>query len=179
MTDYATTYGLALYTLVQEEDLAVPILEQLKDICAIFAQNPAIYRVLSVPDIAKEDRLAVVDDILGKQVHPYLVNFLKVLVENQGIGYLNECLEVYVKQYNKDNNIETITAITSVPLSNALFEKLKTKLESITGKTVELTNTVDPSCIGGIVLEFDTKQLDGSVKSKLNTLREQMLAVMA
>lgn len=179
MTDYATTYGLALYALVQEEGLTVPILEQFKEICAIFAQNPDIYKVLSVPDIAKEDRLAVVGDILNTQVHPYLVNFLKVLVENQGIGYLNECLAVYIKQYNKDNHIETITAITSVPLSATLFEKLKAKLEEITGKTVELTNTVNPTCIGGIVLEFDTKQLDGSIKSKLNNLREQMLAVMA
>ncbi len=179
MTDFATTYGLALYALVQEEDLTVPILKQLKEVCAIFAQNPAIYKVLSVPDIAKEDRVTVVSDVLGTQVHPYVVNFLKVLVENGGILYLNECLEVYVKQYNKDNNIETITAITSVPLSGTLFEKLKAKLESITGKTVELTNTVDPACIGGIVLEFDTKQLDGSIQSKLNNLREQMLAVMA
>ena len=63
-----------------------------------------------------------------------------------------------------------VRAITAVPLKDTLAQALRTKLETALGKTVELTCKVDPACMGGVLLELPGRQLDGTVKHRLDSL---------
>ena len=58
-----------------------------------------------------------------------------------------------------------------MPLNEAQTAKLTAKLIKITGKTVELTNRVDPACLGGVRLDYDGKRVDGTVQSRLDAIR--------
>ena len=64
-----------------------------------------------------------------------------------------------------------VIAVTKLPLSDELRRKLTEKLSGVTGKTIELECRVDPECLGGIRLDMGGKQLDGTVRYKLEEIR--------
>ena len=68
-----------------------------------------------------------------------------------------------------------VRAVTAVELPAALRQKLTQKLAAVTGKTIELHCKVDPACIAGVRLELDGQQLDGTVRRRLDTIRQSLL----
>ena len=64
-----------------------------------------------------------------------------------------------------------VTAVSAVALTNAQQAKLMAKLASITGKTIELVNKVDPGCYGGLRLSYDGKSIDDTVAHRLDAMR--------
>lgn len=179
MTSTAQTYGESLYELARDEQLGGEILEQLHMTVALFRENPDYISLLSLPSVPKKERCAVLDESLRGQVHPYLLNFLKILVENGTIRELNGCEETFRNHYYEDNGIMEVTAITAVPLTDALQEKLRKNLEAKTGKTILLNSRVDTTVLGGVRLELADERLDSTVRNRLDgiarLLRDTML----
>ena len=174
MTDISVTYAQALYSLTAEEGLAEEVLQQLLTLQGVFTQETDFIHLLSNPGISKQERSALLDQCLAGRVHPYVLNFLKILTEKGYIRHIHSCVESYRQQYYADNGIITVLAVTAVPLIDDQYARLKEKLEQVTGKKVELTNRIDPACLGGVRLDFDGKQVDGTVKNRLETLRSQL-----
>ncbi len=171
MTDTAIAYGQALYGLAAEENLTGEILLQLQTLDGIFAQEPDFERLLSTTSIPKKERYEVLDRCLEDRVHPYVLNFLKILTEKGYVRYFSSCCQVYRWQHDRDAGILPVVAYTALPLSEALREKLKNKLASVTGKIIDLECRVDPACMGGVRLEFDGKQIDGTIRHELDKIR--------
>ena len=71
-----------------------------------------------------------------------------------------------------DIGILPVRAVTAVALTESQAQKLTEKLQKLTGKTVELENFVDPSVLGGVRLDYDGKRVDGTVKNRLDSIRE-------
>ena len=64
-----------------------------------------------------------------------------------------------------------VRAVTAVPLTQTQTQKLREKLEKLTGKTVELENRVDPECLGGVRLDYNGMRVDGTVQNRLDSIR--------
>ena len=171
MTEVANVYGQALYELARDEGLSKELLAQLQSLKQIFAAEPAFTQLLCTPSIPKQERCQVLDSVLQNQVHPYLLNFLKILTEKGYVRQFPGCCDTYVQHYNRDNGILQVKAVTALPLSDELRRKLTDKLSSITGKTIELDCHVDAEVLGGVRLDFDGKQVDGTVRRKLEDIR--------
>lgn len=171
MTDIANVYGQALYDLAKDENLTDEILKQVSVLDEGFSAEPAFIQLLCAPAIPKEERCRVLDDSLRGQVHPYVLNFLKILTEKGYMKYFSDCCKAFENHYNQDNGILPVTAITAVALSAEQAQKLTGKLTRITGKTVQLRNRVDPACIGGVRLDYDGKRLDDTVSHRLDAIR--------
>ena len=172
MTEVGTVYGESLYELAKEESLAQPIGEQLKVLNTSFQQEPDFIRLLSSPSLTKAERCQILDDSFRGKVHPYLLNFMKILTEKNYIRYFSDCCDAYTQCFNLDNGILSVTAVTAVALSDAQTEKLTEKLTKITGKHIDLSNRIDPSCLGGVRLDYDGKRLDDTVSNRLDTIRD-------
>ena len=172
MTEVGTVYGESLYELAKDESLTQPIGEQLKVLRTSFRQEPDFIRLLSSPSLTKAERCQILDDSFRGKVHPYLLNFLKILTEKNYIRYFSDCCDAYIQCYNQDNDILSVTAVTAVALSDAQAEKLTAKLAKITGKHIDLVSRIDPSCLGGIRLDYDGKRLDDTVSNRLDTIRD-------
>lgn len=174
MTEVAKTYGDALYDLAVEENLSTQLMEEVAVMSQAFNENPEFVKLLSTPALKKEERLSVLDNSFGGKVHAHVLNFMKILVENGTIAEFSGCADEFRRRYNKDQNIEEVTAVTAVALNDQLFAQLKQKLETMTGKTVLLQNKVDPSIIGGVRLQMEGTQLEGSVQHQLEALRRRL-----
>ena len=172
MTRTAKTYGGALYELALDEQLSGELLRQLDMVCAILAENPDYLRLLSTPSIAKDERRRLLDEAWSAQLHPYVLNFMKLLCDNGTLRELSGCAREYRRRYNADNGIVEVCAITAVELTPELRGQLQKKLEAVTGKQIELQTRVDPAVIGGVRLELSGRQLDGTVASHLEQVQQ-------
>ncbi len=178
MTEVAKTYGGALFELSLEDKNSAEMLEEVTALAQAFRENPDFIKLLCSPTIRKEERLNVLEQSFGGKVHDHVLNFMKILTENGTIGEFAGCAAEFHSRYNKENHIEEVTAVTAVPLSNELSEKLKAKLEALTGMTVILKNRVDESILGGVRLEMEGTQYEGSVEHQLEALRHQLMETM-
>ena len=171
MTGVANNYGGALYALARDEGLSAQILEEISALRESFRAEPGFIQLLSTPSIPKEERCRIIDDCFRGKLHPYVLNFLKILTQQGYVRDFAECCQVFRRQYNEDNGILPVTAVTALPLDQAQQRKLAAKLSEVTGKTIDLSCRVDPQTLGGVRLDFDGKQVDGTVRRRLDDIR--------
>ena len=171
MTQTGSVYGEALYDLAGSEGLSEVILKELTVLSQSFATEPDFIRLLGTPSISKQERCQILDDSFRGKVHPYVLNFLKILTEKGYMRHFGDCCEAYRALYNRDNGILPVNAITAVALSDSQRQRLSEKLTAITGKKIELNNRIDPNCLGGIRLDYDGNRLDDTVEHRLNAIR--------
>ena len=174
MSQIGNVYAQALYSLAKEEKAEHIVLDELKALDTGFAQEPSYVRLLATPNLTKDERCRILDDGFRGKIHPYVLNFLKILTEKGYIRHFSDCCRAYREQYNADNGILTVCAVTAVPLNKAQTAKLTAKLEKLTGKTVELTNRTDPACLGGVRLDYDGKRVDGTIRSRLDSIHSML-----
>ena len=169
----ALEYGRALYMLAGEDKITEEILEQLDAVEKIFSENPQYRSVLDTPAISTEEKPRLIDaDFSG--VHIYVSNFLKILCARRSISQFGECVKAYRESYDESRNIMRAVAITARPMSERQLKALSLKLSGITGKNAIVTNEIDEKLIGGVTLRYGGKQLDGSIKARLDELRKRL-----
>jgi F-type H+-transporting ATPase subunit delta len=171
MTEVGSVYGEALYDLALSEGLSQSILQELDILRQSFETEPGFIKLLGTPSLTKQERCQVLDDSFRGKVHPYVLNFLKILTEKGYMRHFSHCCDAYRERYNRDNNILLVEAVTAIPLTPDQLERLTKKLIAITGKQIELRGRVDPNCLGGIRLDYDGKRLDDTVAHRLNAIR--------
>lgn len=175
MTAAEKEYGEALYELCNEENCAQEVGEQLDVVGSLFQAEPKYPRILQDPALPKGERLQMLDEAFRGNVHPYLLNFLKILCEKSALGTLPGCTERYRDLYNEERGLLPVTATSAVALSESQKQALTEKLAKLTGKTILLETRVDRSLVGGVKVKYDGKELDGSVAGRLEALRRVLL----
>lgn len=173
MKSLALTYAHSLFSLAEDENLVEKIYEELISLSEIFAENPDYEVLLDSPSIPAQKRFELVDEAFAPYME-YVTNLIKILCEKRRIHIFRDCVKEYDKLYYEKLGIKRVTAITATKLSDELREKLVSKLEKEYDGKIELTEKVDPSILGGIVLRTDNSQTDASVRSKLEQLRVQI-----
>ena len=179
MSRAAKNYADALFEVAYEENIDGVILEQFAEVRALFDANPDYVKLLYAPNIARAERTGLLDEAFSGRVHPYLLSFLKLICENGYIFEYGYCETRYRTYFNTIHGIIAGVAISAVPLKPEQMEKLRARLCQITGKTVDLVNRVDPSVLGGLRLEYEGVELDGTLRQRLKgiekTLSETLL----
>ena len=171
MTQVGNVYGEALYDLARSENLDSQILAEITALKEGFSQEPDFLRLMAAPNVPKEERCQILDSSFQGKVHPYVLNFLKILTEKGYPRHFSDCCVAYRNRYNQDHGILPVRAVTAVALTESQSARLCEKLQTITGKTIELTNLVEPGVLGGVRLDYDGKQLDDTVSHRLENIR--------
>ena len=172
MTQVGSVYGEALYELALAEGLEQTIQDELQTLKESFRQEPDFVRLLGSPNIAKQERCQILDNCFRGKIHPYLLNFLKILTEKSYMQHFSHCCDAYTQRYHENHNILSVKAVTAVPLSERQRDALTQKLTRITGKSILLQNRVDPSCLGGVRLDYDGRRLDDTISHRMDSIRE-------
>ena len=172
MTQVGNVYGESLYELAKDESLTTPIGEQLAVLQTVFQQEPDFIRLLSSPNLTKAERCQILDDSFRGKVHPYLLNFLKILTEKGYMRYFSDCCDAYTGHFDQDNGILRVTAVTAVALSDGQADRLTQKLTGITGKKIVLKNRIDSTVLGGVRLDYDGRRVDDTLAHRLDAIRD-------
>ena len=171
MTDLAREYGEGLYILARDEDIRAQIGEELRAVTEIMRQQPDFLRLLASRAVSLEERLGIVDAAFGHQAHPYLVNFMKILIRRGCIDAFYDCAKWFSDRYNEDFGIVEAHVTTAAALPEDRLDALRARLEEIAGKKVVLITAVDPSLLGGVRVEMNGKKFDNSIKNRLERLK--------
>lgn len=170
MTRVGSVYGEALYDLTHSEGCDEAVLRELLVLGESFGQEPDFLRLMTAANVPKEERCAVLDGCFRDKVHPYVLNFMKILAEKGYFKNFSQCVQSYREHYNRDHGILEVKAVSAVALTDAQQQRLKEKLHSITGKTIELVCSVDPQCLGGMRLDYDGRRVEDTLRQRLDTL---------
>ena len=170
MSQVGSVYGQALYALTKEETCSEAVLNELSVLNESFEKEPKFLSLLSAPNLSKEERCGILDESFRDKVHPYILNFLKILTEKGYIRQFSDCCKAFRQLYNEDHGILEVFAYTAIALSDDQKQRLSQKLHAVTGKTIDLINRVDPSCLGGVRLDYDGKRVDDTVEHRLSSI---------
>lgn len=174
MTKTAKVYGGSLYDLAVEENLDGQIMEQMIEVRQIFRENPDYLRLLAQPAIPEAERLKMIEDAFGAQAERYLVNFLKLLCERKILKEFSGCCDEFIDRYNSDHKIAQAVVTSAVKLSEQQMDALKAKLEKLSQKQVYLVQKTDPLVIGGLRVELEGMQLDGTVQGRISGISKKL-----
>ena len=178
MTQIAKNYADALYDLAKDEALEEELLPQLSWTADLFARTPDYISLLCAANISRDERLNALDEAFSGRVHPYLLSFLKLLCERRHVRELPGCARRYRNRFNEDRGILEARAVTAVPLSKELRGRLIDRLHSLTGKQIDLEERIDPDVLGGVRLEYEGKELDGTVRCHLEGLKKTLSEIV-
>lgn len=172
MTAAEKEYGGALFALAKEENLLDEVADGLRIALTEIRENPGYLKLVENPAVKKDERLALLDRAFRGGVHPYVLNFLKILCERGILSSLPGCCDEYRDSLYEVRGILPVTAWTAAELDEEQKQALTKKLEQTTGKQVLLTCRTDASLLGGVRLTYAGRELDGTVKGRLDKLRE-------
>lgn len=173
------TYADALFQLAVEDNSLDETYRELNQISDIFNDNPDYLKVLCVPTVNAQDKLESLSIVFKGKISVLLYNFLGVLIDKNRISLIYKIISEFADKYNDKNGILEVIATTIKPLNPTIREKLIKKLELISSKKITLVEKIDPSILGGIVLNYKNTQIDASVKSKIDNMRAQIDSIIA
>ena len=133
MTEFGREYGDGLYALCAEEKIEGEVLQELHALQELFRNQPDFIRLLSNMSLSKQERVGIADHALRGQVHSYVLNFLKILVERGAVHAFPECCQAFQEGYNADHKVVEAEATTAQPLNEEQRETVRQlKAEGVT-----------------------------------------------
>jgi F-type H+-transporting ATPase subunit delta len=168
----AERYAGSLYELAAQAK-AVPAVEaDLDRFEALLAGSEDLTRMVRSPVFSSDEQFKAISAITAKAKIGGLVgNFLRVVAKNRRLFAVPAMIKAF-RQIAAAERGEVSAEVTSAHALTAAQEKeLKTALKGVAGKDVSIAVTVDPSLLGGLIVKIGSRQIDTSLKTKLNSLK--------
>ncbi len=172
-------YSEAIFELAVEQNCAETVFNELESLKTIWSENPGFAKILDAPTVGIDEKLGMTEKIFKGKVSDIVYNFICVMTEKNRADFLPEIADAYKERWYDLSGIAEVTVTTSVPLSAALRDKLLKKLESVYKKKVILKEKTDSSLIDGMVINYGDTMLDGSLKTRLETIQKQIKGTIA
>ncbi len=166
-------YAKALFELTEELGRTEAVRDEIIAVGKIFGENPDYIKLLDTPALAKEERLGLIDAAFSS-LDEMLLNLLKMVCEARQTYAIDRLISAYLAEYDASRGIERVSAITATAMTEAQCEAMRCALEAKTGKTIIIENTVDKSILGGVKLRYMGRQLDGSLKTRLDVFEKKL-----
>jgi F-type H+-transporting ATPase subunit delta len=146
------------------------------DGAAVVLENPAVARGLNDPTVATEVREGALQAGFEGKVSGPVLNLMRLLVRRGRIEDLPRIAAEFRRLDNLRLGVTPARAVSAAPLEPAEVSALIARLEQMTGGSIELEQEVDPSLLGGLVVRVGDRLIDGSVRGRLERLRNQLVS---
>lgn len=167
----AKRYSDALLDLSQDSD---KIRKELEEIVDTLSSSQDLKDFMSNPVISIEDKKSVIEKIFAGKIDKTLLNFLKLLVDKDRFNLIDEILESYSKDVDKQKNIQKVSVISAIELDEELKSKLINKLAQKLNKNIELETQLDKDIIAGLVIKTEDNVIDMSLKHKFEEMKKEI-----
>ncbi len=166
-------YARALYDAAKERGRVESVQEELADFLAAVRDVPELRAVLRNPQLDPRAKASAIEALVsgGEEL---VANFLRLLAEKGRAGEVEEIGREFERLVAAEQGQLTVELTTAYELSDEEAAAIVRQIERASGRKVEATRSVDPSLIGGIVLQAGSFRVDASVRGRLNTLRREL-----
>ncbi|MCX6167632.1 MAG: ATP synthase F1 subunit delta [Sphingobacteriales bacterium] len=169
----ASRYAKSLIDLATEQKVLDQVQEQMLLFVQVCHENPELVAVLKNPIISLDKKAAVLQGVFGSKVHK-IVNAFFVLMVNKGrASLLLPSAKAYIAAYQAIKGIVIAKVKAASALSDDAKKQIIALVKSMGANEVVLETTIDPATIGGFVLQVGDKQVDATLRTKLNKLKKE------
>ncbi len=176
-TSISKRYAVALAESVPDNSELEAVAEEIDALTRLFRDHPDLGRFAGNRAIHRETRERFLESILNRlELMPVTHRFMLLLVGRGRIGLLEHISSSLAELVDLRLNRAEALVTTAVPLNEEQRERLRLRLSEQSGKSIRLKEQLDPNILGGVVVQLGTRVIDGSVKSSLSRMREELLA---
>ena len=178
MAAFVPRYANALADVVFDQKLdPAQVQRQLDDFAAIFAGSSNLREALLNPVLPASRRVAILDAVLQRSpLDQRIRNFLAVLIDHGRLEALEEILTQYRLEMNRRQGVAEAEITTAHKLEGSERASVERQVSELAGASVRATYREDKSLIGGAIVRIGSTVYDGSVRGRLERLREQLVA---
>ena len=169
MTGIANQYALAVFSLAKEKNIETSVLELLEKF--VKGIKPETYKFFAHPKISKSNKLDMLEKVIENK---FLLNFLKVLVDNDRFSIIEAISLAYKDILNELNKVMNVKVISKKHLSKTNLNKIKTKLKDKYFKNINIIEELDDSIIGGFRIEFEGNVIDETINKQLDSIKSSL-----
>lgn len=171
----AIAYAKALFELASVEDCVAQVEEELETVTKTVAGHLKLKEVLGDANFPAEKKRDIVRQLFSEKVSPLVLGTLTMLVDTGRDGELAEVTTAYADIAEAGTGAITAKVTTAVPLTEALRKELMARLSAVAGKDIALREKVDPTVLGGVVVEMGGTIRDGSVRARLAEMKIRLV----
>ena len=175
MDSLYSRYANGLFSIALEENKVDLYRKRIKMIKDVFEENDDFLHLLSSCFISNKEKDEIIDKVF-KSEEEYIRNFIKIIFINKRGNCLIKILNEFIKTCNENLNIKDGVIYSVNKLSNEQIEKIQESLSTRLNCKVELTNSLDEKLLGGVKVSIEDKIFDGSIKNKLEKLKESLIS---
>jgi F-type H+-transporting ATPase subunit delta len=165
-------YAEALFAVASVEGDLSAVEDELFDFAQAFRSNDELRTTLADDNVPAARRLQVVDDLLDGRASATTSSLVAMVVGAGRAAELPAIVDAFIERSAASRNKAVATVRSAIALTADQRERLAAAIRTSTGKDVEIRVVEDPSVLGGVVTEIGDDIIDGSVRRRLNQLRE-------
>ena len=174
----ANRYAEALFQIGEEENKTDNLYNELKEVYSLMATNKDLNNVMKSPLVSKAEKIQLIDTLFAGKIDNDLKNFFKILIEKGRIASVKAIETTYKEMLNEKNNILEGYVVSAVPMDSAKIKELESELSKKYNKNVTLENKVDKNVLGGVLVRLGNTEIDGTIKTRLDGLKNQLSQVI-
>lgn len=173
-TVVARRYAKALFQVARDQGIVGEVEQQLKLVVDVIEGNDEVRAFLGTPNITLATKKQAIAQAFGTETLPIVLNTVNLLIERRREGELASVLDAYLQIAGESLGRVEAHVISSVQLDEGEIAKLADKFGALLGKTVRVTNTVNPELLGGVTVRIGDTLYDGSLRGKLERLEKTL-----
>ena len=175
----AGRYAQALFALAQERGALDQVAKDLAAFDAMIAESADLARLVRSPVFSAEEQTRALGAVLAKAgIAGLAANFLKLVAGKRRLFAAQDMIRGFNALLDVARGVARADVTVAEPLADAHLNALREALKEVSGgRSVDVNVKVDPSIIGGLVVKLGSRMVDGSLRTKLNSIRTRMKEV--
>jgi F-type H+-transporting ATPase subunit delta len=173
MEEIAQVYARSLFEVASERGVLDVVREQLGQFADVLESNHEVAVFFFSPYFSTEEKKDGLDRAIDG-AEPTFMNFLQTLVERHRMPAIFRIRTRYNQLWDTENHLLPVQITSAVELDDSTVQSIGDRIGEQTGNKIELTSSVDPDILGGLVLRVGNFVLDASIRNRLNQLRKQV-----
>ena len=173
MEEIATVYARALFEAAQEQGRLDVVRDQLGQVADALESGRDLQVFFFSPYFSTAEKRSGLARTLT-DADPLVTNFLELLIENHRMPVIFRMRRALDRLWERENRLLPVEVTSAIALDDAAVAQIGEQVGAQTGRRIDLTSTIDPDILGGIVLRVGNAILDASIRNRLEQLRRQV-----
>jgi len=170
----ARRFAQAAFQIAQEADQLSEWRDDLTTIARALGNNEELATLLDSPQVPVETKLKVLDEVLGDGVGLLPRNLVGLLASRSAVVVVPEIVDHFEAMLDASQGVVRADVTTAVKLSADQTAQLTKTLSEVVGADVKVETRVDPAVLGGMIARVGDRVIDGSLRTKLQTMKREI-----